>query len=132
MTSSSVVRRHAVPRLLSLWGPVVALMLAIHVSSSLSNPPAPAGVSDKTLHVTAYAVLALLLLRALSRGTWRGVRPWTLIGCVLITVLYGVKDEWHQMFTPGRTPDIMDVAADFAGALGTAITAGAWSIIRRL
>jgi VanZ family protein len=130
--STSAPSRHVVPRLLSLWGPVVALMLAIHVFSSMSNPPAPPTLSDKTLHVTTYAVLAMLLLRALAGGSWRGVTPGTLLGCVAITVLYGVKDEWHQMFTPGRTPDVMDVAADFAGALGSAIVAGAWSIIRRL
>lgn len=119
-------------RLLSLWGPVAILMTAIHGSSSISNPPELAGVSDKTLHFATFAVLALLVLRALAGATWRGVTRWTMVGCCVIAVLYGVKDEWHQMYTPGRTPDLMDVAADFAGAASAAIGAGAWSIIRRL
>jgi VanZ family protein len=119
-------------RLLSLWGPVVIFMAAIHVASSMSNPPEPTGVSDKTLHIVTFAMLALVALRALAGGTWRGVTRWTLIGCCAIAVLYGVKDEWQQAYTPGRTSDLMDVVADFAGAASAAIGAGAWSIIRRL
>jgi len=119
-------------RYLSLWVPVIALMIAIHISSSMSDPPAPPGVSDKTLHIVGFGVLALLLLRALAGGTWRGVTRWTLIGACVITLLYGVKDEWQQSYTAGRTPDPMDVIADFGGAVVAAGAAGAWSIIRRL
>ena len=125
--SSSAVRRF-----LSLWGPVIVYMALIHTESSMSNPPEPPGISDKVLHFGAFGGLALLSLRALAGATWRGVKPWTLIGCVMITLLYGVKDEWHQMYTPGRTSDVMDVAADLSGGLVVAIVAGAWSIIRRL
>lgn len=119
-------------RFLWLWGPVVGYMLLIHAESSMSNPPEPPGVSDKLLHFGAFAVLALLSLRALAGARWRRVTPWTLIGCVVITLLYGIKDEWHQLYTPGRTSDVMDVAADLSGGLVAAVVAGAWSIIRRL
>ncbi len=98
----------------------------------MSDPPEPTGVSDKTLHMAAFGVLALLSLRALASGTWRGVTRWTLIGCCVIALLYGVKDEWQQRSTPGRTPDPMDVVADLGGAVIAASAAGAWSIIRRL
>lgn len=119
-------------RQLWLWGPPVALMIALHVESSMSDVTPPAGVSDKTAHAVAFGVLALLILRALAGGAWRGVTRWTLSGCVVFTLLYGVKDEWQQMYTPGRMSDVMDVAADLAGAAGAASLAGAWSIIRRL
>jgi VanZ family protein len=107
-------------------------MIAIHISSSMSDPWEPPGVSDKTLHVVAYGGLALLSLRALAGGAWRGVTRWTLIGCCAIALLYGVKDEWQQSYTPGRTADPMDLVADLAGAVIAASAAGAWSIIRRL
>lgn len=107
-------------------------MIGIHISSSMSDPLAPPGVSDKTLHLGGYAVLALLTLRALAGGAWRGVTLRTVLGAVVITVLYGFKDEWQQMYTPGRSPDLMDVLADFGGAVVATGAAGAWSIIRRL
>jgi VanZ family protein len=30
--------------------------------------------------------------------------------------LYGISDEFHQSFVPGRTPDPVDWATDTAGA----------------
>jgi VanZ family protein len=42
----------------------------------------------------------------------------------VLSFLYGLSDEVHQMFTPGRSPDILDVVADTAGAsLGVAAVA---------
>jgi VanZ family protein len=120
-----------VSRFLLLWFPVVALMAAIFVTSSMSAPPAPAAVSDKLLHAAAYAALAVVTLRALAGGRWRGVNAQLAVGAWLIATAYGVSDEWHQSFVPGRHADVNDVLAD---ALGAAVGAGvvwAWSIIRR-
>ncbi|MCA1585466.1 MAG: VanZ family protein [Acidobacteria bacterium] len=119
-------------RALFLWLPVVAYMAAIFYLSSLSFPPAPQEVSDKTLHVAAYGGLALVALRALAGGRWTGVTLGTLIGCWAIGTAYGLTDEWHQRFIEGRSPELADVSADALGAAIGAIAAGAWSIIRRL
>jgi len=32
-----------------------------------------------------------------------------------IAFLYGVSDEIHQYFVPGRHPDVLDVVADASG-----------------
>ena len=80
----------------------------------------------KAAHVTEYAILALLLWRALykpgrsrSDGTplsWRW-RP-AVIAFVLAT-LYAITDEFHQTFVPTRTGQTMDVFIDaFGAALG--------------
>jgi VanZ family protein len=119
------------PRLLSLWIPVVMLMAAIFVVSSMSSPPAPPGVSDKSLHWVTYAVLALLTLRALAGGAWAGVRARTVLLAWLVATLYGATDEWHQRFTPGRHADWYDLLADALGAATAVGGAWAWSIIRR-
>jgi VanZ family protein len=34
----------------------------------------------------------------------------------LIAILYAATDEFHQSFTPGRTPRVTDVMIDAAGA----------------
>jgi VanZ family protein len=119
-------------RLLSLWLPVVAYMGVIFYMSSLSSPPIPEEVSDKTLHFVFYSGLALVALRAVAGGRWEGVTLRTLVACWLIATLYGATDEWHQMFTEGRMPEFADVGADAFGAGLAAFAAGAWSIIRRL
>jgi VanZ family protein len=118
-------------RRLILWLPVVVLMAAIFAVSSMSSPPAPPGVSDKSLHWATYAGLALLTLRALADGAWAGVGGRTVLGAWVIATLYGATDEWHQRFTPGRHADWYDLAADASGAAAAVAAVWAWSIIRR-
>jgi len=50
---------------------------------------------------------------------------------IVISSLYGVTDEYHQVFVPGRTFDVLDMAADAFGAAAGAGATWAWSIISR-
>lgn len=121
----------AIASVLRLWGPALAFMAAIFGLSSMSAPPSPANVSDKLEHFVAYGVLALLTLRATSGGRWAGV-SWTAVAVAwCIAVGYGISDEFHQSFVPGRTADPADVAADAVGAATALIGAGAFGIILR-
>lgn len=112
-----------------LWGPVALYMAAIFFVSSLSAPPVPGGVSDKTLHVAAYTVLAILAVRALAGGLPARVRPRTAVVALAIAVGYGITDEVHQMFVPGRHADVADVIADAAGAAIGVALCWAWGIL---
>jgi VanZ family protein len=104
-------------RILSLWGPVILQMAIIFGASSLSDPgPLPGGVSDKGGHLIGYVILSVVLLRALAGGRIAGVTWRTALLAILGATLYGVSDEFHQSFVPGRTPDVMDIMADCAGA----------------
>jgi VanZ family protein len=115
-----------------LWGPVVLYMVGIFIASSISNPPMPSNVPDVSLHEAAYFGLALLLIRALSRGTWAGATIGTLVAAWTIAVVYGATDEWHQSFVPNRHADWRDLGADAAGAMAAAVGVKLWDIIRRL
>jgi VanZ family protein len=53
------------------------------------------------------------------------------VAAVVISTLYGVSDEYHQLFVPGRSFDVFDMLADFIGSVVGASAIGAWSIIRR-
>ncbi len=78
----------------------------------------PAGF-DKVMHFTAFALFAAAI--------WRGLYPrvarrapaiphaWMLV--ILIPFLTGALDEFLQGFTPGRSRDVRDLAADTLGAI---------------
>lgn len=99
--------------------------------SSLSTlPTPPAGFTFYDAHMAAYAGLAVLTVRA-AAGGMRDVSRRAVLAAILISSLYGVSDEYHQVFVPGRTFDVLDMLADAIGSVAGASAVGAWSIIRR-
>lgn len=105
------------PRLVRLWGPVALWAGAIFAASSRSDTGALGRAPDWLTHGLAYATLSLLLCRALCGGfgaplSWRVAALST-----ALATLYGVSDEFHQSFVPGREPSGADVAKDLLGAL---------------
>lgn len=111
-----------------LWVPVAVYMAAIFYVSSIPEPPIPAN-TDKPLHWLAYSGLAVLVVRACAGGIPRRVSAGVAVAAMLITIGYGVTDEVHQLFVPGRSADVYDLAADAAGALAGTIACWAWGII---
>lgn len=116
-----------------LWGPVVLYLGLIFLLSSLSHPlgPIQLGRFDKVAHFSEYAGLGFLLARALSGTVHRGW-PWYafVLLAAALGAFYGLTDELHQRFTPGRDPSLWDATAD---ALGALTGAGVWSMwLRRL
>ena len=105
-----------------LWGPVLFVMGLIFYFSSLTDPGGPpGGISDKAAHFLIYAALGGALMRALAGGRTVRMDAVRAGKATLLGALYGVSDELHQWFVPPRTPEMMDLAADFAGALAGAI-----------
>jgi len=72
-------------------------------------------------HPAAFGLLALFLVPLLPRaplGEGRWVR-WSRRGAAAIfsaVVAYGIVDEFHQSFVPGRVPSLFDVISDATGA----------------
>jgi VanZ family protein len=96
-------------------------MALIFGISSLSTAPIPNGMTDHSGHIIGYAILGALMVRGLAGASWSGMSVTRGAGAVLLSVLYGLTDEWHQSFVPGRSPAWDDVAADAVGAgLGAA------------
>ena len=93
------------------WACTVLLALGIFLESSSSDigsmlPNLPPG-SDKVAHAFMYALLSACLTLATARPGF----------AVVVSSLYGVSDEVHQSFVPGRTSDVFDLVADVTGAL---------------
>jgi len=119
-------------RWLWLWGPAVLQMALIFAISSLHKAPIPDGMTDHQGHGIGYAMLAVFLFRAFAGGSFAGV-SWRAGGfAVAFSVLYGMSDEFHQMFVPGRTAAWDDVQADFYGAAAGAALVGILYIINKL
>jgi VanZ like family len=118
-----------------LWGPVALQMALIFAASSIPELGAlPGGMSDKSGHGIGYGILGAVLVRALAGGRLNGI-TWRRAGlAVLLATLYGVSDEFHQSFVPGRSPDRFDVLADCLGAALTVVViagvARAWGILK--
>ena len=98
------------------WLPALLYMGLIFMLSSQSNLPAPYEFpeSDKVFHVLAYAPLGFLMVYALSRST--SSANLIFVGAFL-AFLYGVADEIHQAFVPGRDASALDAMADGTGAM---------------
>ncbi len=104
-------------RALWIWGPAVIWMAATFAVSHQSRVEIPFGAPDYIGHGVSYAVLGALLMRALAGGTLRGMGTGLILPAVLIAAVYGVSDEFHQSFIPGRMASVSDVVADTIGAL---------------
>lgn len=73
----------------------------------------------KAAHATEYALLALLLWRALSRRTGPSPQAWTARWAWQawsLATLYAMSDEFHQWFHPSREASVRDVMIDSTGA----------------
>ena len=100
--------------ILALWGPFVAALVVVFWLSSLSRVPVAHLYWDKLLHAVGYAVLGVLALRAFHGGFWR-LRLEPTLYAALVVILWGISDEFHQSFVPGRDASPWDVLADVAG-----------------
>ncbi len=112
---------------LKFWFPVVVYSAIIFGLSRIpgQNIVEPIFYWDKLLHTIEYAGLGLLYARALSqKPDLIVVQVWAL--SVIFCYIYGVSDEFHQSFTPGRDSSLWDSLADFNGA---AIGAGIYLLI---
>jgi VanZ family protein len=112
--------------LIWLWGPVIVYMAIIFSLSSQSSVPVGPQVSDKLLHFVAYLGLAVVVVRAVGRGLPARVGLVTAIAAWALTAGYGLLDEVHQMFVPGRVAAVDDLVADAVGALAGITLCWAW------
>ncbi|MEW6714012.1 MAG: VanZ family protein [Nitrospirota bacterium] len=98
-----------------LWFITIGYMGLIFYLSSQSQllPPLIHG-TDKIIHTIVYFMLAILLYFSFLKS---GLRKHILLISLVFAVIYGVSDEIHQYYVPGRIASIGDVVADSLGAL---------------
>ncbi len=117
MTKLSFIKRAFV----RLQLPAILWALVIFTGSSIPAedfPDLSILAYDKVFHFLLFGLFCYFLYRALQNQN-RYPRlalhaPWAAFS---VTILYGVFDEVHQVFVPGRSPDLLDLLADSLGAL---------------
>lgn len=72
-------------------------------------------VIRKLAHFSIYTLVGLLLMGLLS--TYKIKNKWRIIITIIIGIMYAASDEFHQSFSPGRTPKITDVYIDTLGVM---------------
>jgi VanZ family protein len=94
-------------------------MAGIWVLSSqsiLPKPKGPLGI-DKIQHFIAYFVLAAVAGLWFSPDRWQKQKWKPFFISAAIAVVYGIIDEIHQYFVPGRDCNVWDWLADSIGAV---------------
>jgi VanZ family protein len=100
-------------------------MAVIFAASSRPLPAYVAVLPDWSTHSAAFAVLSVLFCRAAAGGLGAALRSGDAWRAVVFCAAYGVSDEFHQSFVPGRDATVWDVLKDVVGAV-----IGAWLYAR--
>jgi len=111
------------------WLPLLAWLGVMLYFTSVPNPYAmvdPEWVpADAVAHVLGYILMGLLLTRLAGRLRGRGLG--TVAWALLIAVIYGILDEFHQIPIPGRGFAVMDIVCNATGAsIAAGVTAASW------
>jgi len=96
------------------------LIIAIFIQSSIGNMNMiDLGFSfqDKFLHFLVFGFLALLMARSFKKSKINFINKYYHIWSIALTALYGIFDEYHQYFVPGRFSTVGDWLADVLGAV---------------
>ncbi len=106
-----------------LWPLLVAAVIVF--ASSRSHVASPhVEHADKYAHFSVYGLLATLTAR-LGRGGRAAA------AALVATSIFGLTDEWHQSFVPGRSCDVGDWVADTSGAALAVTLYASWPWYRR-
>lgn len=94
------------------WLPAILIILVIFALSSIPGPAIDnAGLKKASLQISAHFILFMFLTIAYYKATKN------ILLSILLTVLYSVLDEIHQLFTFMRSSSLFDVCVDSLGSL---------------
>jgi VanZ family protein len=125
-----VVLKHDI---LFFWDPVFVYMGIIIYMSSIPKPLIPGivyyGISqivathqtNYVLHFIEFFMFSFLFSVACRHSKHSIFRSHHYILGLIIGILFGISDEIHQFFVPGRVCALTDIFADSLGAMGSQI-----------
>jgi hypothetical protein len=125
MATIQLMKESALRHEMIYGAPVLAYAWLIFLFSSIAALPyVPSFFGlDKIAHFCEYFFFGCLIRRWLLAEKNRHIKHRSFVLTILIGTCYGLSDEWHQSFVPGRHASLWDVWFD---ALGVVIAASAY------
>jgi VanZ family protein len=100
--------------------PACLWAILIFILSSIPRLPTPklgVGFVDKFAHFAVYLVFGFFLARAFLSMSAQGREQRAISMAAALGIFWGMIDEVHQAFVPGRESSLLDFLADAAGVL---------------
>lgn len=100
--------------------PAILVSCGIFYISHQTNPHMPDlgfDFGDKILHAFAYFVYGISLIMFLRANFRKISRNQIFLTVLIFGILFGLSDEYHQSFIPGRMAGIDDWIADTVGIM---------------
>ncbi len=99
------------------WVITIFIAIIIFYISSLTFPPGAPSFGWETIayHFYAFLFLEAFLLISINQGKIENKK--FIFVAIIIALVYGVSDEIHQLFVPGRACSFSDFLIDSAGIL---------------
>lgn len=98
---------------LILYG-IILIVFSVLPDNILLNSNSP----DKFYHLGAYGIFSFFLFFCLNFQNKIFVfKKYASVFTVVLTSLFGILNEFYQIFIPGRTLNILDVIANMVGSL---------------
>ncbi len=101
------------------WIPLYLYAGLIFYFSGISRPLPEVSVPflDKFLHICEYAVFGILAARAFKNSPRKTFFENFKIFAIIVSIVYGISDEFHQSFVPLRQFSVLDMTADGIGSI---------------
>lgn len=108
-----------------IYLPLILHWITIFILTSLPSDQLPSvEIGDKVNHFLAFFVLGFFLNLTLKYQTkYPSLKKNILLITIIIAAGYGLLDELHQLFVPGRSAEVLDWVADFVGAISGSLVA---------
>jgi len=111
-------------KFLSVYAPLILYWIILFIATTLPAAQIPkTGINDKIEHLLGYFMLTFLLSNALFfQNKNKTGKRFPIIAALVIAAFYGMVDEGHQYFIPGRLCDFYDWTADVTGAFAAGVS----------
>ena len=96
------------------WIPVLLYAGFIFYLSSIPYAGIAVQMNLSLIHIPEFFILSYLIFRAISREK-TDIRH-AIILAIVVSSFYGVTDEIHQIFVPGRAFSVFDIIFNFIGS----------------
>lgn len=99
------------------WAPVFLYAGLIFYVSSIPGSEVPSiGIDLSPMHIPEFYILSYLLFRALKSDIVNKSLTSAFLA-IIISTMYGILDEIHQLFVPGRIFSVYDIFLNLMGSV---------------